>query len=189
MGCSQNGHVRVNQFALVSYIPDPLGKYLDLLRLRLVPECRPHAHVTVLPPRPLQGPVDGAESELRQAASQFHAFEIKLGNVEIFATSEVIYLEVEHGEEELREMHRQLNHGAVHFVEPYSFHPHITLAQNLPHEQVQETLQKAREHWAKWNGRVTFSVEELSFVQNTEGNVWLDLTHLKLTPEPIGIVR
>ena len=34
---------------------------------------------------------------------------------------------------------------------------------------------------------VTFPVEELSFVQNTADNIWLDLTHLRLTPEPARI--
>src|SRR5581483_8545877 len=105
MGCSQNGHGLENQFALVSYIPDPLGKFLDSLRLELAPECRPHAHVTILPPRPLKGPVEIAESELRQGASQFHAFEVKLGEVRLFELSEVVYIEVEAGEPELREMH------------------------------------------------------------------------------------
>jgi 2'-5' RNA ligase len=184
MGCSQNGYGRVNQFALVSYIPDPLGRYLDLLRLRLAPECRPHAHVTVLPPRPLRGTVESAESELRDATTRFHAFDVKLGNVELFEATEVIYIEVARGEGELVDMHRELNRGAVQFTEPFEFHPHITLAQNLPHDRVQEILLLARQLWSEWNGMVTFPVEELAFVQNTLESVWIDLLHLRLSHEP-----
>src|ERR1035438_9490908 len=44
---------RLNVFALVIYIHDPLGSFLDDLRRQLVPGCNPHAHVSVLPPRPL----------------------------------------------------------------------------------------------------------------------------------------
>ena len=44
---------RLNVFALVIYIPGPLGKFLDDLRRELVPSYNPHAHVSVLPPRPL----------------------------------------------------------------------------------------------------------------------------------------
>ena len=44
---------RLNVFALVIYIPDPLGLVLDDLRRELVPTYNPHAHVSVLPPRPL----------------------------------------------------------------------------------------------------------------------------------------
>ena len=43
----------VGHFALVAYIPDPLASFLDNLRLELTPACKPHAHVTILPPRPL----------------------------------------------------------------------------------------------------------------------------------------
>jgi 2'-5' RNA ligase len=189
MGCLQNGYVRINQFALVSYIPNPLGRFLDLLRLRLAPECRPHAHVTILPPRPLLSPVECAESELRATTSHFHSFEVQLGNVEIFEKTDVIYIQVLRGEKEIREMHQQLNFGVAHFEEPHLFHPHITLAQNLPQERVQETLKLARQLWSEWNGMVSFPVEELSFVQNTLENIWLDLLHLKLTAEPAGIIR
>jgi len=189
MGCLENGFVRVNQFALVSYIPDPLGKFLDLLRLRLTPGCKPHAHVTILPPRPLHVPVESAEVELRENTRQFYAFDVKLGSVQIFDRTNVIYVEVDGGSRQLREIHTQLNHGTVEYIEPYSFHPHITLAQNLCGENVQETLALARKLWSEWDGKVTFSVEELSFVQNTEQNVWLDLLHLKLFSEPAGIIR
>ena len=188
MGCSQNGYVRIDEFALVSYIPKPLGTFLDSLRLQLA-HCRPHAHVTVLPPRPLKGPLEVAEAELREAASQFHSFDVKLGRVAMFEDSKVIYIEVDRGERELREMYRKLNNGAVHYIETYAFHPHITLAQNLPLERVSETFELARQLWSNWRDEVSFQVEELSFVQNTEEKVWLDLLHLRLDHEPAGLVR
>ena len=57
MGSVQNGGPclvpegqRLNVFALVVYIPDPLGRFLDDLRRELVPHYNPHAHVSVLPP-------------------------------------------------------------------------------------------------------------------------------------------
>ena len=60
MGCNENGvpsrpslEERLNVFALVVYIPGPLGVFLDELRRELVPHYNPHAHVSVLPPRPL----------------------------------------------------------------------------------------------------------------------------------------
>lgn len=189
MGCEDNGYVRVNQYALVSYIEEPLGSFLDRLRLRLAPECRPHAHVTILPPRPLCGPEEQAESVIRDISAEFQSFEVKLGNVELFEATEVIYIEVDCGARELRQMHQKLNTGATQFDEPFDFHPHITLAQKLPHERVAEALKQARELWSEWKGKVNFPVEELSFVQNTEQNRWLDLMHFRLSHEPAGIVR
>jgi 2'-5' RNA ligase len=189
MGCSPNGQVRVNQYALVSYIQDPLGSFLDRLRLRLAPACRPHAHVTILPPRPLCAPEECAEADIREISARVQAFEVKLGSVKLFEATEVIYIELGGGARELRRMHDLLNTGAVHYDEPHDFHPHITLAQNLPHEHVAETLEMARQFWSEWEGNVVFPLEELSFVQNTEQNVWVDLTHFRLAHEPAEIVR
>ena len=189
LSCSETGFNRIDQYALVSYIPDPLGKFLDLLRLRLAPECRPHAHVTVLPPRQLRGPVESAETELQDVALHFHPFDVTLGSVEMFEVTKVIYLGVERGGRELHEMHRQFDTGTLHFEEPYTFHPHITLAQNLLPERVEETFRIARESWAQWKGMVTFPVEELSFVQNTDRGIWLDLQHIPLVGEPAGVRR
>jgi 2'-5' RNA ligase len=189
MGCETNGHVRVNQYALVSYIEEPLGSFLDRLRLRLAPGCRPHAHVTILPPRPLRAPEEQAEAVIRDISSQFHAFAVQLGAVKLFEASEVIYIEVDCGSRELRQMHQKLNAGPAQYDEPFEFHPHITLAQNLPHEHVAETLRQARQFWSEWRGKVVFPVDELSFVQNTEQNCWLDLMHVRLSHEPAEIVR
>jgi 2'-5' RNA ligase len=189
MGCPLDGYLPVDEFALVSYISDPLGHFLDLMRLKLAPGCRPHAHVTILPPRPLCGSVESAEAQIRETASQFHSFQVSLGSVEIFESTDVVYIELDQGSRELSEMHEQLNHGAVEYAEPYRFHPHITLAQNISPESVQETLRQARQFWSEWKGSVTFPVEELSFVQNTTGKVWLDLMHLRLANEPAGIIR
>jgi 2'-5' RNA ligase len=189
MGSDNNGYAPVNQFALVSYLPLPLGTFLDRLRLRLVPECRPHAHVTVLPPRPLQEPAAQAESELREATSRFHSFEVKLGGVELFTATDVIYIEIAYGQRELQRIHDALNSGALHYAEPYSFHPHITLAQCLPHEQIQGVLENARRMWAEWKAAKSFTLDHLEFVQNTAGDAWLDLAHLPLVHQPVEMAR
>ena len=54
MAFGTGGAQRINLFALVVYIPDPLAGFLDDLRKELVANCLPRAHVTILPPRPLQ---------------------------------------------------------------------------------------------------------------------------------------
>src|SRR5579863_1433803 len=87
----------VGQFALVSYIPDPLARFLDDLRLELTPGCRPHAHVTILPPRPLH---DDLKDTVRQIAEDIRGsppFRIELGDIEIFEDSNVIYLGLARG--------------------------------------------------------------------------------------------
>jgi 2'-5' RNA ligase len=185
MGCSENGHERVNQFALVSYIPGALGVFLDELRLELVPECRPHAHVTILPPRPVSGDPNLAIQELRSRIGDFEAFDVRLGEIEKFPVSDVIYLGVRDGERQLRAMYEALNRGALAFEEPFPYHPHITLAQNIEREDVDRLFALACRRWREYMGSRSFRVDTLTFVQNTSRNQWLDLAKIPLAV-PVG---
>src|SRR5215831_6340030 len=131
MLCDRSGQDLVNSFALVTYIPDPLRKFLDDLRRELVPGCVPNAHVTVLPPRPLSGATQEAIETIRARLPDLFAFEIEAGEVLVFPVSDVVYLSVRKGKEELFQMHRALNLGPLKFRALFPYHPHITLAQNL----------------------------------------------------------
>src|SRR5215471_7662604 len=95
-GALRAGVERLNQFALVIYFPDPLARFLDELRIELVAGCRPHAHVTVLPPRPIAD-VAAALEAARIMTPEFPPFEIKAGEVEVFPQTNVIYIGVEKG--------------------------------------------------------------------------------------------
>lgn len=170
---------RKNCYALVAYLPDPLARFLDDLRRELVPGSDPHAHVTLLPPRPL---ADDAEA-LRQVQEYFaHVppFEVEAGALNVFGCTNVIFLEIGVGREKLVEIHQDLNCGAVNFCAAYPYHPHITLAQELTGDQVPRAAETARKAWAQYPYPRRFLVEKLSFVQNTENNTWLDLATVRL---------
>src|SRR5436305_12288878 len=101
MGFDPNGALsripaeqRLNVFALVIYIPDPLGRFLDELRRELVPGCNPHAHVSVLPPRPIAVDWQVAGEHVRACASERPAFEIALGAIRRFPVTNVIFIEL-----------------------------------------------------------------------------------------------
>src|ERR1700730_3462278 len=96
---------RLNVFALVIYIPDPLGRFLDDLRKELVPGCNPHAHVSVLPPRPIAVDWQVANEQVRLCAAARQPFDIALGAIKMFPVTNVIYIELDAGAEEMREMH------------------------------------------------------------------------------------
>src|ERR1700680_3836007 len=132
---ARSGQDQVNAFALVTYLPDPLGKFLDDLRRELVPGCVPHAHVTVLPPRPLSATPQIAIETVRSHIADFAPFEIELGEVQVFSETDVVYLTIGGGHKDLLHMHRALNVSPLDYKEPYPYHPHITLAQDLTHEQ------------------------------------------------------
>src|SRR5271157_3877049 len=135
MGSEENGvtrgvpaEERLNVFALVIYIPDPLGRFLDDLRRELAPHSNPHAHVSVLPPRPLAVEWQAAAEQARALTEGWARFQIELSGLQIFPVTNVIYLEIGAGGADLRRMHAAMNTGVMEFQEPFPYHPHITLA-------------------------------------------------------------
>src|SRR5262245_11541018 len=84
---------RLNVYALVSYIPDPLGGFLDDLRRELIPGCNPHAHVSVLPPRTIGVDWQIAGEQVRACADGWAPFDITLGKIGRFPVTNVIYIE------------------------------------------------------------------------------------------------
>jgi len=186
MGFVPNGVARVpaeqrlNVYALVIYVPDPLGRFLDDLRRALVPNCNPHAHVSVLPPRPLAGEWQAAGEQVRVTNATFSPFEITLTGIEVFPLTNVVYLQLGKGADEMYALHAAMNTEALAFKEPFVYHPHITLAQEIRAEEVQSVRERARSIWAEWDGPRGFLADRAAFVQNTMGNCWIDLAEYPL---------
>lgn len=166
---------RLNVFALVIYIPDPLGRFLDDLRRELVPHYNPHAHVSVLPPRPLAVEWQRASQQVRELARGWKPFEVELRDLGMFPVTNVIYLELGAGEAELRCMHAATNSDALAFAEPFVYHPHVTLAQDVPQGEVERLWEIAARRWREFRGERRFRADRAVFVQNTLSNRWLDL--------------
>ena len=166
---------RVNSFALVSYIPEPLAGFLDHLRRELVPNCFLHAHVTILPPRAISCSPETAWEAVRTLVPHFDPFEVELSSVEVFPISDVIYVGISRGRAELELMHDGMNLSCLRYPEPYPYHPHITLAQDLKPDEVDELARVARTRWTECTLPKSFRVDQAFFVQNTRRNEWIDL--------------
>jgi 2'-5' RNA ligase len=171
---------RLNVFALVIYIPDPLGRFLDELRQELVPSYNPHAHVSVLPPRPLAVDWSVAAGQVRSLTGAWTPFEIELTDIGIFPLTDVIYIQLGAGASELSRMHTAMNSGPLGFHEPFPYHPHVTLAQEIPAGQVDSVCETAVERWRDYRGPRTFRADRAAFVQNTLQNCWIDLAEYPL---------
>src|SRR3984957_12392316 len=166
---------RINSFALVSYIPEPLAGFLDRLRQELVPNCFLRAHVTILPPRPICSSPEAAWKTVQTLAPLFAPFDVELTHVEVFPVSDVIHISIGGGRQDLEHVHAELNVEGLKFSEPYPYHPHVTLAQELKGDEVDELARVARARWAESTVPKTFRVESVFFVQNTGRKQWLDL--------------
>src|SRR5271154_1622261 len=112
MLCESGEQDLINNFALVTYIPDPLGRFLDDLRRELVPGIVTHAHVTILPPRPISATPQAAIEAVRSRIHDFAPFDIEAAQVEVFSETDVVYLSLGQGRRELLRMHQAMNAGA-----------------------------------------------------------------------------
>lgn len=186
MESEQDGIRPQSLYALVIYLPDPLGPYLDDLRLEMVPGCNPHAHVSVLPPRPLPVAPEAAIEEAQGIVGGFAPFDIELGRIEKFAVTDVIYISVEDGAGQLRQMHQSLNRGLLAYEEPFTYHPHVTLAQGIEADQVESLVELATRRWSEFRGPRRFRAEGAVVVRNTRGNRWIDLANGPLRAAPVG---
>ena len=185
MGSCPNGVERINLFAAVVYIPDPLAKFLDDLRREMAPGCVVRAHVTVLPPRPLQVTPEAAVSTARSIAEDFAPFEIEAGDVEIFRATDVIYIGIRKGVDQLREMYRALSRGPLAFEETFAYHPHVTLAQGLLPENVERLYRLARDRWEAFPHAKRLFADRVNFVQSTNACTWVDLAEFSLRGVPV----
>jgi len=182
MGSEGNGNgnclptvVGKSVFALVIYIPDPLGAFLDDLRRELVPAYKPRAHVSVLPPRTLEEDWDAASDQLRLVAEAWAPFDIELTEVGVFPVTDVIYLNLGAGGDDMRRMHTAMNTQALAFHEPFDYHPHVTLAQEIPPSNVETLARQAQRRWEEYKGPRRFRATRAAFVRNTSDNCWIDL--------------
>lgn len=176
----------LDSYALVSYLPEPLGSFFNQLSKQLVPECRPKSHITLLPPRHLNGSEEEAKATLASVTSSLQPFELEITTIEMFDATSVIYADIGEGRDQLLSIHVDLNVDALSYQEQFSFHPHVTLAIHANPENIQSLLEEARLEWAAYPGERRFKVEHLHFVHNVALECWEDVARYTLeTPSAI----
>lgn len=181
-GGHQGSRSQTGLYAVVAYIPEPLGSFLNQLRAELVPGCLLRSHLTILPPRRLTAPQEVLSAELDRLASGSSAFEVALGEVETFDSTGVIYLSLAAGREQVEQLHAALNHGVLFAEDQFPFHPHVTVAQNLGALPFDEVLARARRRWQECRLPRQFTVSELTLVRNADPACWEDLSRHSLAP-------
>jgi 2'-5' RNA ligase len=170
------------RYALVAYVRSPVGEFVENLRRELHPAC-PHlsAHITFLPPRPLQGTEAQALQVLAAICGQAEPFEVTLGDVESFVpTTPTIYIRVAHSASRLLELHEQLNAQTLAFAEEWPYIPHLTIAKMPTEEAASQALGVARERWREYAGSRRILLDRLTFVREESPNCWVDLAPVLL---------
>jgi len=171
------------RYALVAYVRNPVGEFVENLRRELHPQL-PHlaAHLTILPPRLLQGSESSALEVLETNCSKVDPFEVSLGDVETFTpVTPTMFIRVARAAYRMRELHDRLNTKPLYAPEEWLYMPHLTIVKLGAEQQVQQAYEIAFERWARYTESREIRVEELTFVREEQENCWVDLA-----PIPLG---
>lgn len=171
-----------SRYALVTYIRNPVGEFVEQLRRELHPKtAHMAAHLTILPPRELTGTEAAALEFLEEACSHVVPFTVELGDVKTFLpNTPTVYIEVKQAAYRMRELHDQLCGRGLHCKESWPYTPHVTIVKTEKDEDALAALAIGRERWARFSGKREVDVEKLMFVREKDG-VWEDVA-----PVPLG---
>lgn len=170
-------------YAVVSYVRGDLGKFIDELRRQLVPaQSHLHAHLTLLPPRPLAGSEEQAARTLARLCQRLRPVEVCFGEVRLFVPiTPTVYLSIEKGSDAICAMHQTLNTAEFLSYEALPYIPHLTVAAFQTDEEAQHGAETVRRAWAAYKGPRTTILTELAFAVDHElTNRWEDLATFPL---------
>jgi 2'-5' RNA ligase len=170
------------RYALVAYVRNAVGEFVENLRQELHPDlAHLPAHVTILPPRRLQGGEVSALETLEDICSQAEPFEVSLGDVETFVpVTPTVFIRVAGGANRMHDLHDRLNTQALASTEEWPYMPHLTIVKVSTEDLAQEAYVFARDRWTSFEGSRRILLSELTFVREKEQNHWVDLAGIPL---------
>ena len=173
----------LNSHAIVAYVAGPIARFAERLRHELQPGSTDRPHITILGPRAV-GDLAAAIEFARHQASQFEPFQVQIAGVKSFDGTQVVFLSVERGAQELVAMHGVLNTGALEAPEAYQYVPHITVGKHLPVEGFAESVELVRRRWDELGAVEPLRIETVAFVQERPDGEWADLAEFGLGRVP-----
>jgi len=170
-----------SRYALVTYVRNPVGEFVEQLRRELHPTiAHMAAHLTILPPRQLAGSEAAALEFLEEACGRVVPFSVELGDVETFLpTTPTLFIQVKRDAYRMRELHDQLCGKELYCQESWPYIPHLTILKTETDEQARAAYAIARERWAQFPGKRQVHVEQLMFVREN-GGYWQDVATVPL---------
>ena len=171
------------QYAVVAYVKNELGRFVEELRREIHPELgHLPAHLTILPPRILAGPEAEALAALERLCGDVQPFEVGMDGVESFQPlTPTVYLRVDQEALRLHELHERLNTAALEFYEQWAYMPHLTIVKLADESRLPAALELARERWSAYRGPRRTRVEDVTFVREGERvDHWIDLAPVQL---------
>ena len=178
------------QYALVAYVKNELGGFVEGLRREIHPTLgHSPTHLSLLPPRLLQGSEQQALASLKKLCSSASPFEVALDVVETFQpATPTIYLRVQNAAP-MYALHHRLNTAELACGEQWSYVPHLTIVKLADESRLPTVLELSRRRWSDYRGARSTRIVELTFVREGEGNRWVDLAPVQLGGIPAAQPR
>jgi 2'-5' RNA ligase len=171
------------RYALVAYVTNPVGEFVEALRRELHPAL-PHsdAHLTILPPRHLLGNEAEALTALQTLCTESNSFPVLLGSVATFLPgTPTVFVRVAEGANEMRALHQLLNSGALASCEMWPYEPHLTIVKMETPADARSACALSQSRWEGYQGTRRVQVTELAFVREEDNGTWTDLGHIPLS--------
>jgi 2'-5' RNA ligase len=170
------------RYALVAYVRGPAGEFVENLRRELHPDLPLlAAHLTILPPRPLQGTEASAIQTLERLCGEEEPFHVTLGTVETFIpVTPTVYIRVDACAPRMSELHSKLNTEVLAYKEEWPYIPHLTIAKMGAEASAQTAFEIARAQWQRYSGIRRILLDRLTFVREESPNCWIDLAPVLL---------
>jgi 2'-5' RNA ligase/8-oxo-dGTP pyrophosphatase MutT (NUDIX family) len=160
------------RLGVVARLPEPLGLHVQAWRraLRDPTADRIGPHLTLVPPQTVaEADLDRAVALVRRAAAEAVPFLVELGGAATFLPeSPVAYLVVREGAPALHALEAALRAPPLD-RRTHRFHPHLTVVQDLPPEQIEAAARELAGFQA------SFPVREITLLREDRDKVWRPL--------------
>lgn len=135
-------------------LPEPVAVELQGWRERLGDPAarRIVPHITLLPPTVLRSDrLADVEEHLRRVAAEFHVFDVRLRGTATFRPlSPVVFVPLVEGISECEQLAASVRSGPLTRSVRFPYHPHVTIAQDLPDEALDEGYAQLADYDARF---------------------------------------
>lgn len=125
-------------------VPEPWGSHVQRLRVEYGDEQARNipTHITLLPPTQLErSRTDALVEHLAAVARRHDPFQVILRGTGTFRpVSDVVFIQVARGVSSCEQLERSVRSGPVRRRLEFPYHPHVTVAHNLPPERLERAF-------------------------------------------------
>lgn len=159
-------------------VPEPWGQLLQLARTGYGEGRAAHipTHITLLPPTPATlEEVESLRKHLSQVTATIAPFPVVLRGTGTFRPiSQVVYIQVAQGVATCEQLELQVRSGPLDRPLDFPYHPHVTVAHDLPPEVLDQAFQELADFHAE------YLADEITMYLHHGDGVWWEADRFPL---------